>query len=113
MGRDSAYRSEIGKYAVVYLGEGFDTIAGTLARVTIDEVILTVEDEFGAPSGITQAIPWHSIYRIMLMEMDALTDLRESIHDEDDGPEAPEWVAEVLAAAQAALEEDDDDGRTI
>ena len=112
MGRDSAYKSEIGKYALVYMGEGFDTVSGTLAQVTIDEVVLVVDDEFGNSSGITQVVPWHSVYRIMLMDTEALTTLRESIHEEDEGPVAPAWVGEVLAAAQAALEEDDD-GRSV
>jgi hypothetical protein len=92
------------------MGEGLDSVAGTLAAVTRDEVILDIYDAFGEYVGIRHAIPWFNVYRIMTFDMEAMTTLQDLIEEEDDSQKIkpPSWVGEVLKAAADAVEEDDD-----
>ena len=111
MGREQIYKNDIGKSAMVYMGNGIDSVSGTLSIVTRDEIVLDVYDSLGTYSGIRHTIPWTNVYRMMLLDMDAMDTLNE-LMAEDEEPEAepPAWVAEVLQAAADAVGEDDDGG---
>jgi len=96
MRRSQAYKEEIGKTAIIFLVEG-DTISGTLSAATESDVILEVQDLEGVSTGIRHTVPWGSVYRVMTMNTEALLESIAASEEEDDRPEPPDWVAEVLA----------------
>ena len=98
MGRAEATKQEVGRLLVLYLADGEDVISGTLARVTDYDLYLEVYDALGNDTGVRHVIPWTSVHRFVSFDPDNMPVFEE----DEDLPEPPAWVSEVLMAAAAA-----------
>ena len=104
MSRARTLRREIGRVVVVYMGHGDEAVSGTLLRVTNDDIILEAHDEFGDPLDMKHVVPWDTVFRIMTMPEDYTP-------PEEDLPEPPEWVSEMIMGwAKEEAEKRADDG---